>query len=266
MGKDNYILNIIDEIINILEKNEYRKNRYNNDIEWFERREKIYKSNAIRVAIMGITSSGKSTLVNALLGEKILPMAIRPSSSIIITASKGENRQATVYFKDKAPEILRDNNFNEDVISQYADESKNPNNRLNVTQIDITTPNFILKENIHIIDSPGLDAWNLENHEKLTLEILLPTIDICIFVTTVKANSDGTNAEKIKIVSEKEKRIILAQNMIDSIEEKIGRNGIIEEDKATILKKHKKRAEKLLREVTENEEKYDVIQISALNA
>ncbi|EKQ55212.1 MULTISPECIES: dynamin family protein [unclassified Clostridium] len=266
MGKDNYILNIIDEIISILEKNEYRKNRYNNDIEWFERREKIYKSNAIRVAIMGITSSGKSTLVNALLGEKILPMAIRPSSSIIITASKGENRQATVYFKDKAPEILRDNNFNEDVISQYADESKNPNNRLNVTQIDVKTPNFILKENIHIIDSPGLDAWNLENHEKLTLEILLPTIDICVFVTTVKANSDGTNAEKIKIVSEKEKRIILAQNMIDSIEEKIGRNGIIEEDKATILKKHKKRAEKLLREVTENEEKYDVIQISALNA
>lgn len=265
MGTNNYILDIIDEIKEILQKNDYIKKRYNKDIEWFKERKNLYKNNAIRVAIMGITSSGKSTLVNALLGEKILPMAIRPSSSIIITASKGECRQATIYFKDNKPQILKDDELNENIIGKYADESKNPNNQLNVTQIDITTPNFMLGENIHIIDSPGLDAWNLENHEKLTLEILLPTIDICIFVTTVKANSDGTNAEKIKIVSEKGKQVILVQNMIDSIEEKIGRNGIVEEDKNTILRKHKKRAEKLLGEVTEQREDFEVIQISALN-
>jgi GTPase Era involved in 16S rRNA processing len=259
------MLNTIDEIKKILEKNEYRKKRYNKDIEWFEERRGIFKNNIIRVAIMGVTSSGKSTLVNALLGEKILPMAIRPSSSIIITASKGELREAAIYFKDKEPQILKEDNLNEDTISKYADENKNPNNELNVTQIHITTPNFILGENIHIIDSPGLDAWNLENHEKLTLEILLPTIDICIFVTTVKANSDGTNAEKIKIVDEKEKQVILVQNMIDSVEEKIGKNGIVEEDKSTILKKHKKRAENLLKEATQGKDNFEVIQISALN-
>ena len=89
MEKDNYISNTINEIKKVLEKNEYRRKRYNKDMEWFEERKKIFKDNIIRVAIMGITSSGKSTLVNALLGEKILPMAIRPSSSIIITACKG---------------------------------------------------------------------------------------------------------------------------------------------------------------------------------
>ena len=246
MKKDNYILDTINEIKKVLEKNDYRRKRYNKDVEWFEDRKNIFKDNIIRVAIMGITSSGKSTLVNALLGEKILPMAIRPSSSIIITACKGENRQATIYFKDKKPQILEGSNLNEEIIGQYADESKNPNNRLNVTQIDIKTPYFLLDENIHIIDSPGLDAWNLDNHEKLTLEILLPTIDICIFLTTVKATSDEANVEKIKIVDEKEKQIILVQNMIDSIEEKLGRNGIVEEDKSIILKKHKKRAENLL--------------------
>lgn len=265
MRKDNYILNIIDEIRGVLSKNNYRENRYNRDIAWFEERKSIYDDNIIRIAIMGITSSGKSTLVNALLGEKILPMAIRPSSSIIITASKGLKRQAIIYFKDSGPKILETENLNEDAIAEYADESRNPGNTLNVTQIDIKTPYFMLDEKIHIIDSPGLDAWNLENHEKLTLEILLPTIDICIFVTTVKANSDATNAEKIKIVSEKDKQIILVQNMIDSIEEKIGRNGIVEEDKVTILKKYKKRAERLLMEITDDKEISEVIQISALN-
>ncbi len=265
MGKDNYILNTISEIKEVLEKNEYRKKRYNKDMEWFEERKKIFTGDIIRVAILGITSSGKSTLVNTLLGEKILPMAIRPSSSIIITASKGEKRQAIVYFKDRNPEILEGNNLNEEIIGKYADESKNPSNKLNVTQIDIATPDFLLNENIHIIDSPGLDAWELESHEKLTLEILLPTIDICIFLTTVKANSDQANVEKIKIVNEKEKQIILVQNMIDSIEEKIGKNGIVEEDKSIILKKHKRRAENLLREGTNNKDGFEVIQISALN-
>ena len=265
MGKDNYISNTINEIKEVLEKNEYRRKRYNKDMDWFRERTKVFEGDIIRVAIMGITSSGKSTLVNALLGEKILPMAIRPSSSIIITAAKGEKRQATIYFQDRNPEILEGSNLNEEIIGKYADESRNPNNKLKVTQIDITTPNFLLNQNIHIIDSPGLDAWELENHEKLTLEILLPTIDICIFLTTVKANSDEANAEKIKIVNEKEKQIVLVQNMIDSIEEKLGKNGVIEEDKSIILKKHKRRAEKLLREGTNNNACFEVIQISALN-
>ncbi|SFD17313.1 dynamin family protein [Clostridium uliginosum] len=266
MEKNNYILNVINEIKEVLEKNDYRKKRYDNDVEWFENRGEQIASNIIRIAIMGITSSGKSTLVNALLGEKILPVAIKPSSSIIITCSKGENRQAIIYFRDKKPEILTGDKLNDKIIGEYADESRNPNNQFKVTQIDIKAPSFLLGDNIHIIDSPGLDACDLEMHEKLTLEILLPTIDICIFLTTVKANSDEINVEKIRTVNEKDKQIVLVQNMIDSVEEKLGKNGIIEEDKDTILKKHKKRAENLLKSGTNNKEGFEVIQISALNA
>lgn len=266
MREDKYISSIINQIKEVLEKNDYRKKRYNKDVQWFEERKHISNNNIIRVAIMGITSSGKSTLVNALLGEKILPMAIKPSSSIITTVSKGETRQATIYFRDKNPLILTGSNLNEKIIGDYSDERKNPNNELNVTQIDITTPCFLLHESIQIIDSPGLDACDLENHEKLTLEILLPTIDICIFLTTVKANSDEISAEKIKIVDEKEKQIILVQNMMDAVESKIGKNGIVEEDKSIILSKHKKRAENLLKQGTDDKENFEVIQISALNA
>lgn len=266
MREDKYISDIINVIKEVLEKNDYRKERYNRDIRWFEERKHISNNNIIRVAIMGITSSGKSTLVNALLGEKILPMAIKPSSSIITTVSKGENRQATIYFSDKNPLILTGSDLNEKIIGEYSDERKNPNNELNVTQIDITTPCFLLNESIQIIDSPGLDACDLESHEKLTLEILLPTIDICIFLTTVKANSDEISAEKIRIVDEKEKQIILVQNMMDAVESKIGKNGIVEEDKSIILSKHKRRAENLLIQGTSTKESFEVIQISALNA
>lgn len=282
MKKDNYILSVIDEIKEVLQKNEYVRERYYNDVAWLQEKAKFIKKNIVRIAIMGITSSGKSTLVNALLQEKLLPVAIKPSSSIIITCSKGSLRQATVYFNDKNPMVLKDNELNEENIGRYCDESKNPNNELQVAQIDITTPLFMLDENIHIIDSPGLDACDLEIHEKVTMEILLPTIDICLFLTTVKANSDEINSEKMRIVNRRGKQIILVQNMIDSVEEKIGKNGIVEESKLDILKKHKKRGENLLKSaiyqcnsndrVSTKEknniaaENFEVVQISALNA
>lgn len=266
MLKDNKIYKYIDDIQEVLEKNDYRKLRYMNNSEWFKNRKKQINDSIIRVAIMGITSSGKSTLVNAILGEQILPVAIKPSSSIIITCSKAKDRQATIFFENGTFDKLEGKDLNEKNIGKYADESNNPNNKFKVVQIDVTTPAFLLGDNIHIIDSPGLDACNLDMHERLTLEILLPTIDICIFLTTVKANSDAVNVEKIKIVNGKEKQIILAQNMIDSIEAKIGKNGAVVEDKREILRKHKKRAENLLKSGTGTNNNFDVIQLSALNA
>lgn len=282
MEKDNYILSIINDITKVLQKNDYTKERYYNDVMWLNEKASFVKKNIVRVAIMGITSSGKSTLVNAMLQEKLLPVAIKPSSSIIITCSKGKERQAVIYFNDKNPICLKGEELNEENIGMYCDESRNPENGLEVAQIDITTPAFMLDENIHIIDSPGLDACGLEIHEKITMEILLPTIDICLFLTTVKANSDEINSEKMKIVHRRGKQIILAQNMIDSVEEKIGKNGIVEESRIEILRKHKKRGENLLNSTINNindhnrvgyeeyedlsTKKFEVVQISALNA
>lgn len=88
MKRETYILNVIKDIKGVLEKNDYIKKRYEHDLNWLSEREKQIDNNTIRIAIMGITSSGKSTLVNAIIGESLLPIAIKPSSSIIITCSK----------------------------------------------------------------------------------------------------------------------------------------------------------------------------------
>ncbi len=255
---------IIKEVIDILSKNEYRKNRYADDISWFEHRAEEHVTQKVRIAMIGVTSSGKSTLVNALLGEKILPVSIKPSSSIIITCGRGVNKEALIYFRDGSLLKIEGQDLNEEIIKQYADESVNVGNKYDVQQIDIKTPEFIFNENIQIIDSPGLDACDLEVHEKLTLEILLPTIDVCVFLSTVKASSDSVNKEKISYVSEKGKEIIFIQNMIDSIEPKLGKDGVILETKNDILNKHMERARNLLNTCCLNEA--DIIQISALYA
>ena len=128
MEKDNYILSIIDNMKDVLGKNDYARERYSNDLVWLNEKARLIKKNIVRVAIMGITSSGKSTLVNALLQEKLLPVAIKPSSSIIITCSKGDVRQATIYFNNKSPLYLCGEDLSEENIGKYCDESRNHNN------------------------------------------------------------------------------------------------------------------------------------------
>ena len=52
----------------------------------------------------GETSSGKSSLVNLILGEEILPCCTTPTTSTICELKYGERPAMVVHFKDKDPE------------------------------------------------------------------------------------------------------------------------------------------------------------------
>ena len=45
MKKDNYILSVIDEITEVLQKNEYVRERYYNDVAWLQEKAKFIKKN-----------------------------------------------------------------------------------------------------------------------------------------------------------------------------------------------------------------------------
>ena len=52
----------------------------------------------------GETSSGKSSLVNLILGEDLLPYSVLSSTSTICELKYGEERKIVAHFKDKDPE------------------------------------------------------------------------------------------------------------------------------------------------------------------
>lgn len=208
---------LVNDIKRILSFSEKRKRRYAKDLDWLEKWKNLWTTDRIRVGVIGVTSSGKSTLINALLGDNLLSVAVRPSSSQLVSCSYAKERSAIVYFLDGKKNKIGDTPQLKDLIVQYSDENYNKRNEKQVAQLELSTPNFDLGEDVLLVDSPGLDATGYEAHEKLTLETLLPTVDVVIFVTTVKSEHDGKMKQTLDTIAKHNCPVMVVQNMLDAV-------------------------------------------------
>jgi hypothetical protein len=95
------------------------------------------------LAVLGQFKRGKSTLVNALLGEPILPAAVVPITSIPTFLHGGEQPAARVQFENgKADERLTGASAGAlaEFLARFVTESANPHNRLSVRMVEATCP------------------------------------------------------------------------------------------------------------------------------
>jgi dynamin family protein len=111
-------------------------------------------------ACVGQYKRGKSTFLNALIGEPILPVGVVPVTSAITVILHGKRRSARVRFQDGnvlqiAPGELRD----------YVAEEENPGNAKQVALIELFWPSPLLATGLCLVDTPGvgsIHAWNTE--------------------------------------------------------------------------------------------------------
>ncbi len=186
-------------------------------LQWVRERKADWETDFVRLGIIGVTSSGKSTLVNAIVGADILSKAVVPTSGQLVYCSYGQEEMVTIKFEDGTSRILTGSEFNKDNVTEYADARYNPDNKKKVLGIEIVSPRYALDKDVLLIDSPGLDAYGLESHEKLTLETMVPTIDVCIYVTTMKANNDVKTEAVLNILAKHGCPVIVVQNMLDTV-------------------------------------------------
>lgn len=104
-------LDIITKVINTLNKDAKCKTRYASELDNFIDRRRQAESNKYRLGVIGVTSSGKSTMINSLLGESLLPAVARPSSSQLVSCFHSTNRTAKIYFHNG--ETKQYNNYNQ---------------------------------------------------------------------------------------------------------------------------------------------------------
>ena len=259
---DDKLLSALDGAESALSASEGARKHFASNLEWLKQRRKIWTNRKWRVGLIGITSSGKSTLINALLNEKVFKTRVRPSSNTLVICSCGNSRRAVVHYNDGRQEsVERDLGVR---LSHLADEVTNPKNTLGVREVELYHPSFLLGEGVELVDTPGLDAKGYDEHESLTLKTFLPTVDLVIFLTTAKASYDNLVRDYLNVVGEAGKPTIVVQNMIDSIEPKLGYDGVVAKDQNVVAQEHFSRLQRLIKQLAhQNQQETAIVQISA---
>lgn len=163
-------------------------------------------NDTFKIQVVGTFKNGKSTFINSLLGEAVLPAYSRPCTAVINEVKYGENKEAVLYFRnplpDKIPDSISSKAMNHmkthgmvnipplkigyDEIKDYVciPMGGDPQEMLLESpyeKVELFWPLDILKEGVEIIDSPGLDE--AETRTRVTMDYLSKA-DAILFVLT----------------------------------------------------------------------------------
>ena len=114
--------------------------------------EKI-ESPHFEIAVFGRVSSGKSSLLNHVLGTDVLPVGVNPITAVPTRLTFGRDARLAVTFADRQ---LRHCPI--DDLVEYASEERNPGNDLGVSRLVVELPSARLQDGLVLVDTPGLGA------------------------------------------------------------------------------------------------------------
>jgi GTP-binding protein EngB required for normal cell division len=140
----------------------------------------------LQVAVLGQFKRGKSTFLNALLGEALLPTGVVPLTAIATFIRWAAAPAVRVsYLDDRVPEEQSAAGPGEiqGQLSRFVTEEGNSRNRLKVAWVDVFYPAPILRYGIVLIDTPGVGS-TLRHNTDAAVEVL-PECDAGFFVLSV---------------------------------------------------------------------------------
>ncbi len=128
------------------------------------------RQGVFRLMVLGDMKRGKSTFLNALLGEPLLPSDVNPCTALLTVLRYGPTPQATVYFTDDRPsEQLDIDTFTQRYTIDPAEtrQTREDSPFAHVSHAVIYYPLPLLQNGVEIVDSPGLNDTEARN--KLSL-------------------------------------------------------------------------------------------------
>ncbi len=148
------------------------------------------------LVVVGEFNAGKSALLNALLGEKVLAEGVLPTTSRVTLVKWGEQ-----------------------IDEQVMDEGS----------AAFTHPLPLLQE-LNIVDTPGTNAV-IRQHERLTDEFV-PRSDLVLFVTSADRPMTESERQFMERIRDWGKKVIIALNKVDILENEAA----LDEVRAFVLK------------------------------
>ena len=173
------------------------------------------------LAVLGQFKRGKSTLLNALLGDNLLPTDILPVTAIPTFIKAGETLKVQVYFDDgnTAAEFVPDSEQDLiDYLAGYVTESGNPHNQRHVNRVEISHPATLLQQGVVLIDTPGIGSTLRHNTE--VAHRILPQCDAALFLVSPDPPITEVELDYLQQIKQRLPRTFYLLNKVDFLDER----------------------------------------------
>jgi hypothetical protein len=155
-----------------------------------------------QIAVFAPFNHGKSTLLNALLGQKALPIDLIPSTGAAITIKYGTEITTKITFQDETEKIAT----NTKILQEYATLDNERRMRNDIQAVEVTCNYPLLKNNVELLDLPGTNDReaqdNLVKDKLLTADLIIQVLDSRKLMTLLERENlrDWLQARGIKTV------------------------------------------------------------------
>ncbi|CEG22040.1 Bacterial dynamin-like protein [Planococcus massiliensis] len=167
----------------------------------------------LMIMISGEFNAGKSTFINAILGEEILTTDITPATAIITMLVYGEERKVIAHYTDGTSKEY-ETAWVEQLTAER--EGAGAQIRSQLSYVEYQLPNEVLKT-YTLIDSPGFTA--LHEHHSRVAESFMKRADIAIWLFNSLSVGTATELTWLKKMYSLEVPIYGVVNAIDRIED-----------------------------------------------
>lgn len=163
------------------------------------------RTGEMSIAFCGHFSAGKSTMINTLLGNDILPSNPIPTSANVVKIRGGEPT-ARVYTRNSGV-LTFDPDTEMAKLKQYAIDGDT------VDWVEISYPGTFLDETAGLLDTPGIDSTDAAH--KIATESALHLADAVIYMMDYNHVQAEENFAFTKMLRDRSKPVYLVINMID---------------------------------------------------
>jgi GTP-binding protein EngB required for normal cell division len=164
------------------------------------------------VACVGQFKRGKSTLINALVGDPVLPVGVIPVTAVVTVVRHGEARRVRV--KTRAADW---HDVPPAELASYVAEEQNPDNVKEVLAVEAYVPSPLLASGMCLVDTPGLGSVHASN--TAATRDFVPHIDAALVVLGADPPISGEELGLVEEVAGEVAHLVLVINKADRLGE-----------------------------------------------
>jgi putative ribosome biogenesis GTPase RsgA len=161
------------------------------------------------VACVGQFKRGKSTLINALVGQSLLPTGVIPATAIPTVVRYGDPG-SRVRLKESGWQAIAVGD-----VAEYVTEARNPENAKGVLAAELSVRAALLRPGLCLVDTPGIGSVFEAN--SAAARAFVPQIDAAIVVIGADPPISGDELALVSTVAESVQDLVFVLNKMDRL-------------------------------------------------